>query len=275
MRSGIIGAEDPYIIPERYIVPSQGYQNPSGRTLLNPQGLIGGDVSRLYVFAGQSTMACSNPTARVPVSSRVDNFNIYDGAIYTYRDPPLGTSYGGDITGPGCTAGRIADKLITAGPATRVICATMAVGGTSIDQWVNDTAVARRVPVMGARLAAAGLLSSVTAIIWQQGETDNALNTPQATYTARMASLIAAWRAAGFTCKILIAQTSWNAGASHAATRAAQAAAVNNGAGIYAGPDTDTLTGANRQADNTHFSDVGADALASLWVAAMTTAGVA
>jgi hypothetical protein len=48
------------------------------------------------------------------------------------------------------------------------------------------------------------------------------------------------------------------------AVQAAQLAAVNHPAGIWAGPNADSLSTANRK-DGTHFNDTDADLYAGLW----------
>lgn len=58
--------------------------------------------------------------------------------------------------------------------------------------------------------------------------------------------------------------------ADYASRRATAQAAMVNGTTIFAGPDTDTLTGAtNRQASLVHFNATGADACATLWKTAL------
>ena len=57
------------------------------------------------------------------------------------------------------------------------------------------------------------------------------------------------------------------------AIQAAQAGIVNHAAVIWAGPNADSLTGSNRQTDNTHFTDSGADAYAGLWQTALVAYG--
>lgn len=273
MRAALLTEPDPYALRDLATNNGRANANPNGRTRVGV-ALAPGENTKILLFAGQSTISGNCPTPYVPASVKVENFSIYDGGCYVYRDPPLGTSCVMPAPGPGCPIGRIGDKILAQNKAERVITVPICIGGTSIAQWLSDPAIAPRIGVAGRRLAAAGLLSSVTAICWQQGESDQYFGTTQADYASRLAALIAAFRSAGFACPILIAQTTWFGGTTSAAIRTAQAAAVNNATGIYAGPDTDTLTATSRQADNTHWTDAGSDSLASLWVDALTAAGI-
>ena len=79
-----------------------------------------------------------------------------------------------------------------------------------------------------------------TAVLWQQGENDTGNATSQASYSASLASVITTMRAAGYAGPVFIAQSSWIGGAVSANVVAAQAA-VNHGANVWAGPNTDAF----------------------------------
>lgn len=261
-------APDPYPMPTADIVGNL-YNAQSYRAPVSPQGLVAGENTAVWLAIGQSTGACNNDDTQYSVvNPKSQNFNCYDGAIYSADTPTLGCQgFGGNWNSRAC------DKFIASGgnPFQRVICAPIGVGGTTIAQWQPTGGVLwQRVVSAKARLDSRGL--TPTFITWMQGETDNILATAQAAYTASFADLVSGIRALGYAMPIFISQTTLQGGVTSAAVRAAQAAAVNNGAGIYAGPDTDTLTGAtNRQAsgNNAHFTGVGSDACATLWTAAI------
>lgn len=71
----------------------------------------------------------------------------------------------------------------------------------------------------------------------------------------------------------ILAKSTYIAGVAYPAIRSAIDELVN-GSTLFAGPDTDTLTGTavNRQADGTHFKAAGADAAADLWIASIDAA---
>jgi carbohydrate esterase-like sialic acid-specific acetylesterase len=161
---------------------------------------------------------------------------------------------------------RMADKLIDDGVFDRVILANACVGATTILDWVSTPSLHRRLIVAPRRLAAVGL--AVSAFLWMQGEGDH--GTSQANYASRLATLIGTPRAEAFNAPWLIGLCTYTEGATDANVRAAQAAAVN-GVDIFAGADTDTLTGTTiyRAPDNIHFKDGGRTAAGDLWAAAI------
>lgn len=258
--------DDPYIFSEFSVAPGGGNRDLTGKTITTPR-LVGGQTTGIFVVAGQSNAANVCPTGYTPTNSTVvDNLNIYDGGTYAGADPLLGAHNTG--IGPGNLFTRMADKLITAGKYQRVILIPVAVGSTSISDWTSNSG---RLVVAGLRASAVGL--SITAYLWMQGENDTNAGTSQAAYAASLSTLIAVPRAAGFNAPWLIGKCTYLSGAVSAAVQAAQVAAVN-GTTIFAGADTDTLTGTavNRQADNTHLSAAGQDSAATLWKNAIVAA---
>jgi hypothetical protein len=270
---------DPYLMPEISASGSQisGFRNTNGRTQVDCT-LSATDTNLVLVTLGQSTMAANAPTAYVPTNAKVHTYNPYDGGCYVSRDPQLGSSQvamPNMIIGPGHVFGRIGDKLISAGPATRVIGANIAIDATFVADWAAGGSVNGRIGVLANRLKSAPFgIGGVSAVLWQQGESDCVAGTSQASYAASLASVIATLRNAGFTAPIFIAHTTWVSGSTCPSTvGAAQDAAVNHGAGIWAGPNSDSLGAGSRLSDNIHFSDAGNDSLAALWQAALHAYG--
>jgi hypothetical protein len=223
-----------------------------------------GEATGVFVIAGQSNCGNNVDTAYVPTNAaKIDNLDINDGGMYAAADPLLGCTTNLLIAGQGNLFTRFADKVITAGIFARVILIPVGVGGTPISSWQTGGGFSNRTVVAARRAHAVGL--SVTAFIWMQGESDTVNGTLQAAYAAGLAQVIAAPRAEGYNAPWFIGKCSYITGGVSAAVQAAQAAAVN-GTDIFAGANTDTLTGGtNRQADLTHFNAVGADAAATLW----------
>lgn len=244
-------------------------RNVGTKTLRAAQAPVAGETVGVLIVAGQSNAAntAGDGTAYTPTNpAKIDNLFLSDGGVYAASDPLLGTEngYAGEI---GNVFTRVADKLVTAGWRQRVVIASVAIGATSATQW--DALLYRRIVAAHRRALAKGF--TVDGICWQQGETDTALETSQAAYTASMTSLMGKVAAAGVSAPWLIAKGTLYLGAASTAIRAAQTALVN-GSTVLAGPDTDTLTGTNRRPDNTHFSLTGADAAATLWTAAIQAA---
>ncbi|WP_081725387.1 sialate O-acetylesterase [Mesorhizobium sp. L2C085B000] len=266
MRAGA-SSPDPYVFDDYAYVP--GNRNTSGLTRVDPR-IAAGETTATFISLGQSNSPGASfvDTPYVPTHpTKVQMLNVYDGGVYLAADPLLGQN---GITGNWLT--RTADKLITAGKYQRIIAASVSMGGSAAATWQQGAALYPRALAVAKRCAAVGL--PVTGFIWHQGESDNTFGTTSAAYQASVNSLIAGLRAAGFTSPWLICKASYISGAVSATIQGAQDALVNIGQQIYAGPNTDTLTGTsvNRQADNTHFKAAGADAAAALLSTAIQAA---
>lgn len=232
----------------------------------------------VMILAGQSNMGSVASAAYSPGNpGSIDNLNVYDGQIYAAADPLLGSSYIYQNFGGNAQGGigiRIADALITAGKFDRVILVPISIGGTYITQHA-DGSLSNRIPAAMARLKARGIVeqANVTfALLWGQGETDQSEGTSQAAYTAAFGRLVARARTAGLTGRIFVPLQTRLGGTNYAPVRAAQAACVDNGAGIFAGPDADAIT-SGRYADGTHFDTAGLISLTSAWQSALAASG--
>jgi hypothetical protein len=264
-----VSAADPYLFPE-VSTSIGGNRTFAGKATRDPR-LNAGETTGVFVIAGQSNSCNVAPSAYTPSNaSKIDNISVYDGGTREATDPLLGCE---DIIVPGSGPGnlflRMADKLITAGTYQRVILMPVGTGGTTIAQW-NST-LYHRLIVAGRRLSSVGL--SITAYLWMQGENDNTAGTSQATYASGLSTLIGTPRAEGFNAPWLIGKCTYIGGTVSAGVQAAQVAAAN-GVDIFAGADTDTLTGTatNRIADDTHLTSAGQDSAAALWRDAIVAA---
>jgi len=235
-------------------------RDPSGR---HETGCaIDGDRKRtaVIVVVGQSN-AANHGAGRYAANRRVDNFNVYDGRCYRAADPLLGASGDG-----GNFATRLGDKLIDAGLFDRVILAPIAMGGTTVEQWAEEGMFNRRIPVLIRRLFDAGL--SADFILWQQGEGNPGMGDVDGRqYRKNLLEVIRTFRRFGVTAPFFVSLTTL-CGGPHANAdniRAGQRGAVNSLAGIYQGPDTDTI-GVEHRWDTCHFDEAGLDMAAALWL---------
>lgn len=265
MTYSVVSSPDPFLMPTGDIVGNvfntQSYRGP-----VSPQAIQAGQNTAVWLSIGQSTTSNNDDTQYTAASALAQNFSVYDGCIYPAVTPLLGCQgLGGNWNA------RCADKLITAGVFQRVIVVPIGVGGTTVAQWRQNGGVLwQRIVAAKARLASRGL--TPTFMTWMQGETDNVFGTSQADYTASLVDLIAGIRGLGYSMPLLVSKTTLQGGLTSAAIRAAQAAIVNPSSGIYAGADTDTITGATyRQngGNNAHFTAAGSDACAALWATAI------
>lgn len=268
LRTGGASAIDPFIVPDGKGLFAPGCnKDVSGKILSTPR-LAPGERTAVFVIEGQSGGANSVDTPYTPAhADKVDNFNIYDGGVYRAVDPLLGcTTTGQDENGN--IWGRVADGLIDIGWCDRVILAPIAFGDTSVAHHRYGGELNPRLRIAPQRLAAAGL--PVTAFILALGENDNQLGTPYGQIVAGLSEIIATPRNAGFSAPWLVGKCSYAFGVTSSVVQSAQAAVVN-GIDVFAGADTDTLTGTAvyRQANDVHLTAAGRNAAASLWVNAI------
>jgi hypothetical protein len=260
LRSASVSAEDPFIMPEDG--PNPGNHDTNAKTRFT--GSLAG--ATILLVNGQSNTANSFPTPYTATNTGAAlMMNPYDGDIYNTVDPILGCS---NVTVAGNFIGRLEDKLINSGTSTKVLSCSVSIDGTSSSQWNTISNYGKRTIVALRRLKAKGLTPH--AILWGQGESDAGV--AQATYQANVSALIALTRAEGYNGPWFIALQTMLSGVTDANIRAAQAALVNHPAGIWQGPDADTISTSFRQ-DGTHFTDAGADTYAGLWQTALHAFG--
>lgn len=272
------GSIDPMYVPPNplsYIIN----KNTGARTL-GTQTVSSAVRNLIIIAAGQSNMTDIAPNYFTPVNpTKIDQMNIYDGAIYNAIDPLLGTTQSNVPAGHPIL--RAADTYIQNNKFDRVIIVPVAIASTSIADWATGYCSAI-IPAAIKRLAARGIVSGTNvtiAIFWGQGENDTNSGTTQTAYTTGLNSVIAKSRAAGFAGPWFVAKQSWYVSTVSSAIQAAQAAVLNSGSGVYAGPDADSLVGSVcsgqpcRQGDNLHWSDFGSFSYAGGWVTATAASG--
>jgi hypothetical protein len=261
------GSTDPYVY--RNDGSHIEYTNTTGRTRFDPR-LASGERTAVFIVAGQSNgsnYVSGTGNLYTPASAKVQNLLFSNGGIYDARDPMLGN----DNTG-GSWLGRLGDKLITDGIYDRVIFIPVAVGGSSVVSWLPPTGKdSEYLYVAFRRAASVGL--SVTAVLWQQGEADNANGMGSSAYADNLNAVIAGVRSEGWSAPWLLAKSTWYLGGPSVAIRAGVDAVVNN-LDILPGPDTDTLNNTYRAIDQTHFLASGAVVASQLWAAAIQAAAL-
>jgi hypothetical protein len=233
------------------------FSDASDRDQRSPR-LVAGDRTLVLIAAGQSNIANYMDTASfytVTNTAKVDNLNFLDGGVYDFGTKVLGADgiYG-------IWLGKLADLMIDDDFYDRVIIVPLGVGNSYVSDWAAGN-LRDHILVAQRRCAALGLTPD--AIMWQQGENDDAIT--QADYTSRLQVVIDRARSEFPPVPWLLAKSTLHAGATIATVRAAIDAMVD-GETIFAGPDTDALTGlTNRKADLTHFNLTGGMAAAALW----------
>lgn len=239
-------------------------RNVDGKTLINPSIYADKKVLCL-VTAGQSNIANSGQTSYTTLNpTKVHNLNIWDGAVYQGQDPFVGTSI--SPTGPGSWLGRLGDAIIADGYYDYVVFVSIAMGGSAIIEHIPGGPENTKYLCAVERCRAIGL--PIDAFLWMQGESDNGI-TSQANYLSRLQQVIATPRSIGENAPWFVGKCTYINGIIDNNIRTAQAAALN-GTDIFAGADTDTVTGAtNRYASLTHLTATGAAAVSALWKSAL------
>lgn len=257
-----ISAPDPYILPELPIYP-QGNQAYAGRTPVS-KALIAERTST-YLTLGHSLMSNTVDTVYSVTQAKNQNFNVYNGGLYSTVEPLLGCQTNASDPTSGCFFSRVGDNLITGGIVDRVIHAPIAVGGSVVADWAVGGAVNGRMLPAHRRLADNGL--TPTGIVVFLGANDH--TTTEAAATVGYQSIIATLR--GFTAvPIFIIRHSLFGLVSQPNLLAAQAAVLDAGNGVYTGGDLETgFVSSALYWDDTHYNATGAAAAATVVAAAL------
>lgn len=259
---------DPYVFtnfifgagsfPNGSIIP--GWTNVSSKTQVDCTPPASGGI--VVEIIGQSLGAnWANDNYVVSNTGNVLDFNIYNSGCYQTAYPEAG------VTGvlSASIFARLADNWINAATFQRVVLANAAVGGSGAADWA--TGALNGIPqIMFKRLQAAHL--TLGAVVYEQGEADCIEGTSQSAYSASLATTIANIRQY-FTGPIFINQETYDSGTTCPSTiAAAQIAAVNHSANVWAGANWDVFGSSDRY-DNTHPNATGAAAMAAAEQTAM------
>ncbi len=214
-------------------------------------------VGEVFVGAGQSNSTNSGQFKTQQTSGMVSSF---DGEHWQIADDPqIGVA---DKSQGGSYYPAFGDALYEHYHVPIGIAAT-GFGGTSVNAWQPTeglfTFMMKRVEQLGKQ--------GFRAILWHQGESD--VDMPSSEYYDKMQRVIISSRTeAGWDIPWFVAQVSYHNPdrPSAESTRSAQAELWADGI-AHAGPDTDKLTGENRDLDGLgiHFSPTGLKAHGLLW----------
>lgn len=269
---GGAAAPDPFLL---FNIPEVQVQT-AGRAV---RSLVINPAERTLVLisSGQSLASNTSGALFTPTNaSKIDNFNVNDGAAYDCAGPLLGPSTD-DTLGPGNVVPRVADKLITGNKFDRVIIPALAIGGTAIAEWATGNYSQRHLVAMR-RLAARGITPATPGVtfcfLWMQGETDGNLGTTSAQYQSRWATVRANLFAAGFSGRIFNpTETMAGAGVTNATMQGAQAA-IRDGSVVFSGGNLDTdAPYSNRVVGNSHLTATSAAQAATAIYNAMVASG--
>ena len=181
---------------------------------------------------------------------------------------------GGAAGAGGSIWSRLGDRLIDKGLRQRVLLVPLCAKDLLITDWIPEGAMHRAMALALSRLhkELGTLFLRYSAVLWQQGETDSP-NTQMSAraYQLHFQDMIAALRSNGVFAPVFPAIATGGHdsdkanGDSQAGMREAQCALPNSRAGIFAGPDIDSV-GTELRFDGCHFSGKGLERGADLWL---------
>jgi hypothetical protein len=214
-------------------------------------------VGEVFVIAGQSNSTNCGQEKLKPASGMVSTFS---GQAWRLANDPQPGVHDNSMSGSPWPA--FGDALYA---QFRVPIGIASTGhaGSSITQWQTDGELFRWTTQRMKQLGRQGF----RAVLWHQGETDVAMNSDD--YARHLTDLIRASRqSTGWNVPWFVAQVSYHnpSNPSSASVRAGQKKVCDAGTALT-GPDTDTLTGDNRDngGKGIHFSGKGLQAHGQAW----------
>ncbi len=185
--------------------------------------------------------------------------SFFRGRYSRARDPLPGADGNG-----GSVWTRLGDRIIAARLYDRVVFVPASIGATEIAQWAPG-GILHKDLLRNIREAQQARLV-FTHLLWHQGESDAALDTPAEDYQQRFRAMLKAIRALGVDAPAFVAiATRCGQYLPHETIRTAQIGLADPKLGIFPGPDTDQL-GPEYRYDGCHFSDAGLEAHAEMWL---------
>jgi hypothetical protein len=186
-----------------------------------------------------------------------------DGNCQLSKDPlPGGTGTGGSIWS------KLTPALQAKGFKRPVIFSILAVDGTSMSDWTRRSSPLRiELELKINKMVELGLKPDY--IVWQQGESDAKLQTPENIYVDGLMKLDSMMAGHNIAAPILVAKSTVCRSAPGTTIHSAIARAIGDNPRFLPGPNTDSLVEAQNRHDGCHFSEIGLDAAATLWAQAL------
>ncbi len=225
-----------------------------GRQLVNHVG-----IGEIFVGAGQSNSTnCGQEKIR-QASGMVSSFSGTGWQLGNDPQPGVHDNSAGGSYWPAFGDAMYEEYQVPIGVAST------GHSGTSVNQWAPGSDLCRWTTARMNQFGRGGF----RAVLWHQGESD--VTMPAEEYTRKMTALIQETRrAVGWEVPWFVAQVSYHNPnqVSFPAPRAGQKKLWETGI-AFEGPDTDTLTGDNRDegGKGIHFSPRGLRAHGKLWAA--------
>jgi hypothetical protein len=215
------------------------------------------EATAVLLVAGQSNAANSQGQRYQSPDDRVVNFS--EGHCYRAASPLLGAD---DQRGESWTL--LGTKLVRVGLYNRVILIPAAVGGSPVSRWAVGGDLNRMLTEV---IRNVNGRYTITAVLWDQGAQDSALQTPEDRYRSDLKSLIDQVRAEGVTAPFFITRCSVGGKDWKEDNPVARAqAALADGKTIFDGPNTDHDVIPSDRYDGRHFAASGQEKWTDTWV---------
>jgi len=223
-------------------------------------------VGDIFVTTGQSNAGCFGSPQQTPTDDRVSSY------IVPTKNWQFGKDYQPDNSGgmgQGGSPWPILGSRLVASNQVPVGFVCLAVGGSALASWLPGTLSFQNVSNVMRTFGTNG----VRAVLWHQGETDAASQTPAATYFQMMSNLITQSRVvAGWSVPWGIAEVGYNAGNNllgQEAVMAGQRRSIYTLSNCFRGARTEDFHLEGKLSDAVHFNGVGLTEHAQMWANAL------
>ncbi|MBN2280243.1 MAG: hypothetical protein JXQ65_06665 [Candidatus Marinimicrobia bacterium] len=230
------------------------------------------DYTVIFTF-GQSNSANYGQTK---YDCQEEVYNWYDGQIYKARDPLKGAS-----ADNGSVWTRLADQLINRGIAKKIIIVPLGIGSTTVSQWSSQGEHHHLITKTLMDLKARDI--QIDYILWHQGESDNLFNTAYDSYILDFEDIRNTFRNNGVHAPILMAIATYHPNENALKNKQlgcdeiiqkAQKKLIEKYSDVYAGANTDLLDNCYDRHDGVHFSVLGLEKHAELWLESLKALGL-
>ena len=226
----------------------------------------------VFLILGQSN-AANHGAGKHTAQQRSYCLDFLRMRCYMADDPLPGAS-----GNEGSVWSRLGDMIIEGKMFQNVLFVPLAFGGSFISDWIPGGSMYGRTSLALSRIRKAlnRRFLPFSGIFWQQGEAEaNHTNMSDLAYKMYFHDIVGDLRAHGvfapiFVARSTVCETGGHPYQNHAAIRGAQFELADAYRGVFPGPDTDQI-GAEGRRDGCHFSDIGLQRCATLWLEVLTS----
>ena len=222
------------------------------------------DFTVIFAF-GQSNSANYGQTK---YECQEEVYNWFNGKIYKAKDPLKGAS-----GNKGSVWTRLADKMIRYGVSKKILIVPIGIGSTRISQWSTNgeyhNLITKTINDLKIRKI------EIDYIFWHQGESDNLFNTSLETYISEFENIRTTLRNNDIKAPIFIAIATYHPNENSIKNKQygcdtiiqnAQKNLIEKFPDIFLGANTDILDKGYYRHDGVHFSVIGLEKHAELWI---------